>query len=99
LPGFLLPDGRLACGLGLSAIASGLTLSLERFAMSVTKLRDPESEEIMRRSAAALADRRARGEIMTYLEDGWVYREYPGMRVVRICRLEDYRAEDHPTAG
>lgn len=52
--------------------------------------------EIERRSLAALADRRARGEIMTYHLDGWVVREFPGMRIVRLCREEDFRAEDHP---
>jgi hypothetical protein len=53
-------------------------------------------EEIMRRSRAALADRRARGEIMTYDLDGWVVREFPGQRIVRLCKSEDFRAEDHP---
>jgi len=52
--------------------------------------------EIMRRSHAALADRRARGEIMTYDLDGWVVREFPGMRIVRLCRSEDFRAADYP---
>jgi hypothetical protein len=61
-----------------------------------TTVRDFESEEITRRSAAALADRRARGEIMTYAEDGWVYREFPGQRVVKLCRLEDFKAADYP---
>ncbi len=60
---------------------------------------DAESEELTRRSRAALAERRARGEIMTYVRDGWVFREYAGQRVERICLLEDYRAADHPTAG
>jgi hypothetical protein len=64
--------------------------------MSATKTRDPESEDMAGRSAAALADRRARGEIMTYLEDGWIYREFPGMRIVRLCRLEDFEPDDHP---
>jgi len=64
--------------------------------MSVTQARDLESEELSRRSAAALADRRARGEIMTYLEDGWVYREFPGMRIVKLCREEDFKAADYP---
>jgi len=62
--------------------------------MSIT-VRDFESEEMSRRSAAALADRRARGEIMTFEEDGWVYREYPGQRVVRLCRLEDFEPDDY----
>jgi len=62
--------------------------------MSIT-VRDFESEEMSRRSAAALADRRARGEIMTFEEDGWVYREFPGQRVVRLCRLEDFEPDDY----
>lgn len=53
-------------------------------------------DEIARRGLAALADRRARGEIMTYDRDGWVVREFPGRRIVRLCRAEDFRAEDHP---
>jgi hypothetical protein len=52
--------------------------------------------EIARRGLLALADRRARGEIMTYDLDGWVVREFPGMRIVRLCRSEDFRAEDYP---
>jgi len=60
---------------------------------------DAESEDLTRPSRAALAERRARGEIMTYVRDGWVFREYPGQRMEHICLLEDYRAADHPTAG
>jgi hypothetical protein len=50
---------------------------------------------LTRRSRAALAERRARGEIMTYVEDGWVYREHPGQRIERLCRLEDFEPDDH----
>jgi len=50
---------------------------------------DVESEELTCRSRAALAERRTRGENMTYGRDGWVFREYPGQRVERICLLED----------
>jgi hypothetical protein len=46
---------------------------------------DAEPEELTRRSRAALAERRDRGEIMTYVEIGWVYREHPGQRVERLC--------------
>jgi len=63
--------------------------------MSIT-VRDFESEEITRRSAAALADRRARGEVMTYVVDGWVCREFPGQRVVRLCPLNEFKAADYP---
>ncbi len=61
-----------------------------------TTVRDFESEEMTRRSAAALADRRARGEIMTFVEEGWVFREFPGQRVVKLCRLEEFKAVDYP---
>ncbi len=57
---------------------------------------DDIADDLTRRSAAALADRRARGEIMTYVLDGWVCREFPGMRIERLCRLEDFRAADYP---
>ena len=53
-------------------------------------------ETIDQISKVALADRRARGEIMTYYLDGWVVREYPGQRIVRLASIGDYRAEDHP---
>jgi hypothetical protein len=58
---------------------------------------DDIAADLTRRSAAALADRRARGEIMTYIEDGWVLREFLGMRIERLCRVEDYKAADYPT--
>ncbi len=60
---------------------------------------DREAEELTRRSRAALAERRALGEIMTYVEDGWVFREYPGQRVERLCRLEDFEPDDYKIAG
>ncbi len=60
---------------------------------------DAESEEMTRRSLAALAERRARGEIMTYVENGWVYREHPGQRIDRLCRLEDFEPDDYKIAG
>ena len=53
-------------------------------------------EEILRRSQAALADRRARDEIMTYRLDGWMVREFPGQRIVRLCAEGDFRAADWP---
>lgn len=64
--------------------------------MSSATFAEFDLDEISRRSAAALADRRARGEIMTYLLDGWVCREFPGQRVVRLCRLEEFKAADYP---
>ena len=52
--------------------------------------------DIARHSPLALADRLTRGEILTYDPDGWVVREFPGQRIVRICRSEDFRAEEFP---
>jgi hypothetical protein len=60
---------------------------------------DREAEDLTRRSRAVLAERRARGEIMTYVEDGWVFREYPGQRIERLCRLDDFEPDDYKIAG
>lgn len=49
-----------------------------------------------RAAKIALQQRRDTGEIMTYFEDGWVMREYPGQRVVRLAPIEGFRAEDYP---
>jgi len=54
-------------------------------------------EDLTLRSRRALAERRAQGEVMTYVRDGWVFREFPGIRVERLCRLEDFKAADYPT--
>ncbi len=71
----------------------------EHVAIADVQTIDAESEELTRRSRAALADRRARGEIMTYVEDGWVFREHPGQRIERLCRLEDFEPDDHKIAS
>jgi len=55
---------------------------------------DEIAEDLTQRSRRALAERRASGEIMTYSQDGWVFREFPGQRVERLCRLEDFKSED-----
>lgn len=44
----------------------------------------------------ALEQRRANGEIMTYLEDGWIVREYPGQRIVKLAPVDEFRADDFP---
>ncbi len=55
------------------------------------------SADNMERAAdAALAQRRAKGEIMTYELDGWIVREYPGQCVVRLACVGQYRSEDFP---
>jgi len=67
--------------------------------MAFSQSIDEVLEDLTIRSRKALAERRANGEIMTYVRDGWVFREFPGMRVERICRLEDFRANQYPTAA
>ena len=55
------------------------------------------SRENMAQAAQnALEQRRASGEIMTYELDGWIVREYPGQEIVRLARVGELRAEDHP---
>ena len=51
---------------------------------------------IERAAKIALQQRRDTGEIMTYHEDGWVMREYPGQRVVRLAPIGEFKAEDFP---
>ena len=53
-------------------------------------------ENIERAAKIALAKRRAAGEIMDYHLDGWVVREYPGQRVVRLAPIGEFRSEDFP---
>lgn len=53
-------------------------------------------ENMERAGLIALEQRRANGEIMTYLEDGWIMREYPGQRVVRLAPAGEYRSGDFP---
>jgi hypothetical protein len=64
--------------------------------MEVNQTLDEVTEDLLRRSERALAERRAGGEIMAYVKDGWVVREFPGQRVERLCRLEDFKAADFP---
>jgi hypothetical protein len=53
-------------------------------------------ENMERAADAALEQRRARGEIMTYELDGWIVREFPGQRIVQLARVGQYRSEDFP---
>ena len=56
-----------------------------------------ESEALERAAQNALAQRRASGEIMTYvLDDGWVVREHPGGRIEHLVPLGEFRAADFP---
>ncbi len=47
-------------------------------------------------AAAALAKRRAEGEIMFYVQDGWMVREVPGEGIERLCPVAEFRAADYP---
>ncbi len=51
---------------------------------------------LQRAAEIALQQRREAGEIMTYHEDGWVVREYPGRLIVRLALIGEFRAEDFP---
>ncbi len=54
------------------------------------------AENMERAADAALEQRRAKGEIMTYELDGWIVREFPGQRIVQLARVGQYRSEDFP---
>lgn len=56
-------------------------------------------DNMERAGLIALEQRRARGEIMIYVEDGWVVREYPGQRIVKLAPVDQYRADDFPVEG
>ncbi len=45
---------------------------------------------------AGRAWRVAQGEIMTFVVDGWVVREFPGGRIERLAPVERFRSEDFP---
>ncbi len=57
------------------------------------------AENMERAADAALEQRRAKGEIMTYELDGWIVREYPGRRIMRLARVGQYRSEDFPVVS
>ncbi|MBV0888829.1 MULTISPECIES: hypothetical protein [Komagataeibacter] len=40
--------------------------------------------------------RAASGEIVTYVQNGWVVREFPGGQVERLAPLDEFRDEDFP---
>lgn len=51
---------------------------------------------IERAAKIAQEKRREAGEIMTYHLDGWVVREHPGQRIVRLAPIAEFRYEDFP---
>lgn len=58
-----------------------------------------ECEAVDRAAQKALERRRASGEIMSYVLDGWMVREHPGGRIERLALIEQFRAEDFPYPG
>ncbi|MFT8420873.1 MAG: hypothetical protein ABF665_05065 [Gluconacetobacter sp.] len=55
------------------------------------------SFEAIRQAGDAAREARVRsGEIMTYAQQGWVVREYPGGRIERLAPVERFRDEDFP---
>lgn len=55
------------------------------------------SQAVEAAARAARARRVSSGEIMTYVVDGWVVREYPGRRrIERLAPLTEFRDEDFP---
>lgn len=68
--------------------------------MSVTVTPAWASFEAVEEAAQeARAERLSRGEVMTYVLDGWVMREYPGRLIERLAPLADFRDEDFPYPG
>ena len=57
------------------------------------------ADSMEKASQIALEQRRASGEIMTYELDGWMVREFPGQRIVRLARKGEFRAKDHPVVA
>ena len=57
--------------------------------MAFSPTMDEIAEDLTARSKRALAERRANGEIMTYVRDGWVFRERPGKRIECVGRYDD----------
>ena len=53
-------------------------------------------EGIEERATAALSQRRANGEVMTYVQDGWMVREWPNQRIERLCPADRFKAADYP---
>lgn len=58
-----------------------------------------EREAVDRAAQKALERRRASGEILSYVLDGWMVREHPGGRIERLAPIEQFRAEDFPYPG
>lgn len=52
--------------------------------------------DVERAAAQSLAQRRASGEIMTYGQDGWMVREFPGGRIERLCPIDEFTAAKYP---
>ena len=58
-----------------------------------------ESEALDHAAGNALAQRRARGEILTYELNGWVVEEHPGGNIRRLAPVGQFRADEFPYTG
>ena len=65
----------------------------------VSKSMSATMAELERAAASSLAQRRASGEIMTYGQDGWMVREYPGGRIERLCPIDEFTVAKYPYPG
>lgn len=72
---------------------------LDDRAMRESDVMREESSALEAASRRAFEMRKVRGEIQTYVVDGWVVRGYPGGRIDRLAPLGEFRAEDHPYPG
>ncbi|KAA5607852.1 hypothetical protein F1189_31810 [Rhodovastum atsumiense] len=53
-------------------------------------------EAVEEAAQAARAHRVASGEVMTYMADGWIVREYPDGHIERLAPIAEFRDEDFP---
>ena len=58
-----------------------------------------EGEMLERAGLAALAKRRASGQIFTYELDGWVVQEHPGGVIERLAPADEFKAANFPFPG
>ena len=55
--------------------------------------------ELERAAANSRVQRQASGEIMTYGQDGWMVREFPGGRIERLCPIDEFTVAKYPHPG
>lgn len=71
----------------------------EQIRMAGSAAMQAERDAVDRAAQKALERRRASGDIMSYVLDGWMVREHPGGRIERLAPIEQFRAEDFPYPG